>query len=235
MTEATSTSTLEAEIRSLPGVISAVMLDDGSGNHFEIQVFVREGTSEHEIRRQIAEQLSVHGRMQATERIYVFELSGDDYVKQSNPVAPIAVAPAPEPPSDSASKSRRAESRPSIGKILLTSTGPTAQAQVKLLMNGVESEGVGTGRKTSYSLRVVAATTLEAAQAFIGQKGVFALEGVSLIEVLGQRVVISLVHSAIGDGRLMVGACLVGSTPVHEATVRATLDAVNRQLGIALD
>ena len=228
MNEATSTSTLEAEIKSLPGVISAVMLDDGSGNHFEIQVFVREGTPERQIRQQIADSLSKHGRMQSAERIYVFELSGDD----ASDVAPVEVA---APPSVSPSSEQAAAvARPTIGKILLSSSGPTAQAQVKLVLNGIESEGVGTGRKTSYSLRVVAATTLEAAQAFIGQKGVFALEGVSLVEVLGQKVAICLVHSAIGEGRLVLGASLVGNSPVHEATVRATLDAVNRQLGLAL-
>lgn len=200
---------LELDIRKIHGVMGVVVLDDGSGQNFEVQVFTKAGIEERTVRQEVARVLGQHGRMQSTSRVFVFQFAGGDGV-------------------------RKAFRRPVIAKIGLTSTGPNAEAEVNLVLDGKESAGLGSGPRTSYSLRVVAATTLEAAQAFLGSKGLFALEGASVVEVLERQVVLVLVNSALGDGDVVLGAALVGESPVHEATVRATLDAVNRHLSLAL-
>ena len=187
-----------------------MILDDGSGQSFEVQVFTKSGIDERVVRQEVARTLSQHGRMQSTSRVFVFQFAGSD------------------------GELRRAFRRPVIAKIGLTSSGPNSEAEVNLVLDGKESAGMGSGPRTSYSLRVVAATTLEAAQAFLGSKGLFALEGASVVEVLDRQVVLVLVNSALGDGDAVLGAALVGESPVHEATVRATLDAVNRHLSLAL-
>lgn len=189
--------------------MGVVILDDGSGQNFEVQVFTKAGIEERKVRQEVARILSQHGRMQSTSRVFVFQFAGSD-------------------------RETKALRRPVIAKIGLTSTGPNAEAEVNLVLDGKESAGLGSGPRTSYSLRVVAATTLEAAQAFLGSKGLFALEGASVVEVLERQVVLVLVNSALGNGDIVLGAALVGESPIHEATVRATLDAVNRHLSLAL-
>jgi hypothetical protein len=49
------------------------------------------------------------------------------------------------------------------------------------------------------------------------------------VNVGGQEAVLVLV---LEDGQDMLGACLTRGGPLTEATVRATLDAINRRLGM---
>jgi hypothetical protein len=242
---------IEAEIRAIDGVIGAVIFNDPSGSPVEIQAFTKAGTLEREVRKSIGDVLAGYGKLGGPERVYVFELAESGLegphvgapnvevaipkqitVPQPRPAAP---EPAPAPQSTSTSRSEVGARRPKIGKILLSSNGPTSQANVSLVLDGLEAEGTGRGRKTAFALRVTSATTLEAAQTLIGEKGIFTLEGVSLVEILSQQVVVALVHSSLGNGngRLLVGASLVGDAPIYEAAVRATLDAVNRQFELA--
>jgi len=205
-------SAVEGEIRDIVGVMGVVILDGVAGRGAEIQVFLNASASEYEVRQTVAEILVRHGMMQSTDKVYVFQFAGK-----------------PEP-----GDLGRPGARPLIAGITVSVEGPNSEVQVSLVMDGKEARGVGTGPITPHSLRVVAATTLEAAQAFLGQSGVFALEGVSLVETLGQNIVIVLAKSALGQGRLVIGSSLTANRPVHEATVRAALDAVNRQLSLAL-
>lgn len=197
----------ESEIREIPGVVGVLFLDGPRSNPVELQVFIGEGTTEQLVRQRIAPILASHGLMQSVERIFVFGFEQ---------------APG------------KGSKRPLIGNITLTTAGPTVEAQVSLYLDGKTSDGFGSGPRSTHSLRVVAATTLEAAQAFLGKAGMFALQGVSLVEVMGQQVVIVLVHSVFGEGSLVLGASLVGDSETHEAAVRASLDAVNRHLSFML-
>ena len=199
---------VEKQIRAFPGVVGVLFLDDQGGTPSELQVFIGEGTTEREVRHKIAGVLSENEMMQTVEKIFVFGLQQ--------------------------SSSQRPSKRPLIEAISMTTAGPNVEAEVNLVLDGKQAQGFGSGPKTAHSLRVVAATTLEAAQAFLGKGGMFALEGVSLAEVLGQQVVIVLVHSVFGDGSLVLGASLVGDGEVHEAAVKAALDAVNRHLSFIL-
>lgn len=238
MREEVETNQLEEQIRGLDGVLGAVVFKDSAGNPVEIQVFTRSGSSEPEIRRSIAELLARRGKGQTAERIFLFALAGQppSGPRVGAPNVAGAVGPhevtEPEAPDPEPSSSR--QKRPKIGRISLASSGPTSLANVSLTLNGRQAEGMGRARKTPYGLRVTAAATLEAAQALIGEPGLLALEGASLVEAVGRRLVVVLVHSALEGGRMVLGAALVGDTPVHEATVRATLDAVNRQLELVL-
>lgn len=220
---------LEAEIRRVDGVIGAVIFHDAAGNLREVQAFVRAGTSERAVRQAIAQALAQHGRMQSAERVYVFELSGEELVAAAPP-AEEAIVERPPPTIDLAGR----PPRPQIGRIVLTSTGPVPEANVSLIFEGREAEGLGRGLDVPDPLRVTAATTLEAAQALIRAENIFTLEGVGLTEALGRQIVVVLVQSSLAGGGLLLGASLVGEAPVHEAVVRATLDAVNRQLESAL-
>lgn len=225
---------IESEIRSIPGVISSVVFRDSSGHPVEVQTFTSAGTSEPDVRKEVARILAEHSSIQSAERIIVFELAGLSTARPGHPNVKGATVALDEGRSAPPQQSSRVRGRPRIGKITLAGKGTTAQVNVSLLFNGKEAEGLGRARKTAYALRVTAAATLEAAQALVGKPGLLALEGVSLIEVMKRKVVVVLAHSAMGGGRLVLGASLVGDGPVHAATVRAALDAVNRQLDLAL-
>lgn len=228
---------LESEVKEIPGVISAVVFNDRTGRPVEVQAFTLAGTSEPDVRKRIAETLARRGQIQSTQRVVVFALAGE--AGKARPGVPNVIGAQPSWPDETVARKLAAppasrKPRPRIGKISLAGSGPNAEASVSLIFDGKEAEGLGRARRTTYSLRVTAAATLEAAQALIGQPGLLALEGVSLVEVINKKVVVVLAHSALRGGRMVLGASLVGDGPVHAATVRAALDAVNRQLELAL-
>jgi hypothetical protein len=74
---------------------------------------------------------------------------------------------------------------------------------------------------------VLAEATLEAVGRLVhGVK--IELRGASLVTVVGEEAVLVVVEEV--DGPEMRGAALVRGGPVTEATVRATLDAINGRL-----
>lgn len=232
-------------IRDLAGVIEAAVFPDSMGYPVEIQVWTGPEVDERYVRQAVADLLSERGMLQYNERVYVFELTREMTAPPPQAVVPVVPVPETEEDADEFAWGERepgeaaivgdsTNGRPRIGKITLSASGPDTQATVTLVYGSQQADGVGTGPKTPYSLRVTAATTLEAAQALLGEQGVFSLQGVSLVEILGQRAVMVVAETTLGGGRKLLGACLVGETEVHEATVRAALDAVNRQLEMAL-
>jgi hypothetical protein len=87
--------------------------------------------------------------------------------------------------------------------------------------------GQASADKTPHGLKVVADATLEAAQRIAGVE--FSCKSASLVNVGGQEAVLVLVGENDQD---MLGAALTRGGPLHEATVRAALDAINRRLGL---
>ncbi|MEO7804259.1 MAG: hypothetical protein ABIS18_07730 [Actinomycetota bacterium] len=205
---------IEEEIRSIPGVVGAAMIEDESRAQAELEVFISRGVDPRDIRQAIEGILTTHGRMQSMGRISVHELSREE----SKPEIHLT-----------------GEARPSIRHVSVASSSTDATASlahVNLVWEGYESEGTGTARRTSHGLRLVAATTLESIQAFVGRKGLFSLDSASLVEVMERQVVMVIVSTGRSTYDLSVGAALVREAPIYDAAVRATLDAVNRRLAI---
>lgn len=252
-------SELEERIRSITGVIEAAVFGDSQGRPIEIQVWTRAGFPERDVRSGVSRLLTEEGELQSNERLYIFELTGESLDRRSvtplgsipeapeRPVTPLEPPVSPEPPEPEtsefpsggwarppASPESSKPRRPRIGKISLSSSETTSHAEVSLELPDRQAEGTGEGAKTPYALRVTAATTLEAAQRLLDRQGVFSLRGVSLVEVMDERMVVVIVESTLGEGASLLGAVLVGGSQVYEATVKATLDAVNRQLEQAL-
>lgn len=244
----------------MTGVIEAAVFGDAHGHPIEIQVWTRAGMPERDVRAGVSRILTDEGELQSNERLYIFELTGESLDRKS--ITPLGTIPEPKPfprsdpveipvspeapepeapgfPSggwarpEAPAESPRSR-RPRIGKISLTSSETTSQAEVALELAERQAEGSGEGAKTPYALRVTAATTLEAAQRLLNRQGVFSLRGVSLIEVMEERMVVVIVDSTLREPVSLLGAVLVGDSQVYEATVKATLDAVNRQLERAL-
>jgi hypothetical protein len=215
---------LEAEIERLDGVLGAVILQDRNGSPSEVQVFTRAEAPDTWTRENVMNLLQREGHEMSPDDVMVFKLKDrmpENKGKHSKPVAL---------PSDVKVPDEQVQTRPRIHRISLEVGGRSDEANVSLVMNGVEAVGKGRSTKTPHGLRVTAAATLEAAQALVRRSGILELKGASLVETLDQKVVVVLVQGHLDSGGLMVGAALVGESSIHEATVRATLDAVNRQL-----
>ncbi|HVE76440.1 MAG TPA: hypothetical protein VND22_06710 [Actinomycetota bacterium] len=202
------TFSLEQQLRTVSGVVGAVVLEKPP-DLSEVQVFCRAGARDLSLRADLEKILQESGHEDLMDRLVLHELAAHE--RPSGDVG-----------------------RPLITSVTVDDHGNNSVARINLVLGDTESEGRGQGDQTEYSLRVVAATALEAAQAFIEKPGTFELQGVSLIEALQQRIVLVLVRSELAGGRLTLGASLVADGAVHEATVKAALDAVNRQLGLAL-
>lgn len=221
---------LEDELRILPYVIEVAVFSDSAGHPVEIQVWTQAGSEEREVRTGISNVLASRGQLQHNERTYVFELTGQVVPPISKtPLQAISVDPVPAavtaPP-----LGRRAR----IGRISVFASQADSHASVSLVYSGRESEGVGKGRRTQHALRVTAATTLEAAQALLGRPGLFMLKGATLVETLGYSAVLVILETTVGTSGTLIGSSLVRDSEIPQATVRATLDAVNRQLEMLL-
>jgi hypothetical protein len=111
--------------------------------------------------------------------------------------------------------------------VILSSTTQHAEASVALQGPGQEVVGAASGEKTAYGLAVVAEATLKACGELVPEFDV-ELRGASLVTVVGEQAVVSLVR--VRGYEDLMGCALLRNGPASDATVRATLDAVNRVL-----
>ena len=233
----------ESTIKAIPGVLGCVIIAGHDGGPSEIQAFTTTGTDRDEIQSRILEELASRDFGDQNSRVYVFELSAESYfddleslerqvefaeqeARSAGPIgdgAPEAASTPGLPIEEGAGSVRR----PRVHKVSLTSSSWTSEAVVAL--GGADSEVVGqaSSEKTPHGLKVVADATLEAAGKLAGGDVVFKVKSASLVNVGGQEAVLVLV---LEDDQDMLGAALTRGGPLHEATVRATLDAINRRL-----
>lgn len=244
MAEANQLVDLEKAIEGLDGVLGCVILAGPDENPSEIQAFTRVGTDLLDVRQQIIDEVNKRGLEGSLGKVFVFELEAEsqfgdrESLQQAAEVAEqqaLARGPSTTPPQEAqlGTKIEPKEHhgigrRPVLRRVVLGSTavGGT-EAEVVLGPEGGEVTGQARGEKTPHSLRVLAQATLEAASKLVGEDD-FKLRGASLASVIGQEVVLVIVE--VNGEFQTVGAVLVRGGPVSEATVRATLDAINRRL-----
>ena len=235
---------LEATIKDLPGVLGCVILSGGDGAPSEIQAFTSTGTDRDEIQARILEEMASRDFGDENSRVYVFELSAESYFDDLESLerqvefaeqearsagmigssAPASEAP-PAPPATGPTRQR-----PRVRKVSLSSSSWTSEAIVALGDEDNEAVGQASAEKTPHGLKVVADATLEAAQKIAGGDDTsFRVKSASLVSVGGQEAVLVLVLEGDQD---MLGSALTRGGPLHEATVRATLDAINRRLAL---
>ena len=232
---------LERSIKDIPGVLGCVIVSGSGGDPAEIQAFTTVGTQRSEIEQAILGAVSRHGYGDTVHQVLVFELEAEGAggrealseaaaavdrqatsepgltIPDELPIGPESTwSPAP---------------RPLLNRVMLTTTSWRSQAEVSLGPEGGEVVGQATGEKTPHGLKVLAEATLEAVAQVVGDV-TFELLGASLVTTFGREAVLVLVRV---DGSVeTLGAALVRETPVTEAAVRATLDAVNRRLATRL-
>lgn len=239
-------SEFESTIKALPGVLGCVIIAGGDGSPSEIQAFTSTGTNRDEVQSRILEEMAARDFGDQNSRVYVFELSAESYFDDleslerqvefaeqearaagrigdtASPGPAAAVADGPAPPGGP-------KARPRVTKVSLSSSSWTSEATVALGDADTEAIGQASAEKTPHGLKVVADATLEAAEKIAGVDNAFRVKSASLVNVGGQEAVLVLV---LEDDQDMLGSALTRGGPLHEATVRATLDAINRRLAL---
>jgi len=233
----------ESTIKAIPGVLGCVIIASHEGNPSEIQAFTTTGTDRDEIQSRILEEMASRDFGDQNSRVYVFELSAESYFddleslerqvefaeQEARAAGPIGDGSAPEPPvpTDAPATGATGVTRPRVRRVSLSSSSWTSEAVVALGQEDNEVVGQASSEKTPHGLKVVADATLEAASKIAGADVTFKVKSASLVNVGGQEAVLVLVLENDQD---MLGAALTRGGPLHEATVRATLDAINRRL-----
>ena len=237
-------SELETTIKAFPGVLGCVILTSGEGSPNEIQAFTSTGTDRDEIQARILEEMASRDFGDENSRVYVFELSAESYfddleslerqvefaeqeARSAGAIGDQPSGPASDVPGRAGDPVLRA--RPKVRKVSLTSSSWTSEAVVALGDEGNETVGQASAEKTPHGLKVVAEATLEAAQKIAGGGTSFKVTSASLVNVGGHEAVLVLV---LENDQNMLGSALTRGGPLHEATVRATLDAINRRLAL---
>ena len=232
----TELSELEASIKQIPGVLGCAILHSAEGRPTEIQAFTHTGTDRDEIQARIMEEISGYDLGSQMSQVHVFELEAESYfgdlesleravefaeqeARAKGPLAARAMHPSQTTP----------DLRPRVTKVSLMSSSWTAQATVGLGGDpATEVVGEAHAEKTPHGLKVLAEATLSAAGQLVPSQ--FELKSASLVSVGGKEAVLILVEDEHVE---MLGSALVRGQPISEATVRATLDAINRRLGRA--
>lgn len=238
---------LESRIRELPGVMGCVILVSSTGTAGEVQVFTERGRDRSTIEDAISKEVSAASLGDSMRVIHVFELDADSHfgdretLQRALEVAEQeARARGPLTPLDDVTEgpigvvglrwdaSKGLDRRPVLEKVLLSTTGVTAEAEVVLEVPARDGvRGSARGEKTPHALSVVAAATLKACEQLVDGFDV-AFKGASFVTLADCEAILVLV-TASGETDL-IGAALLRSGPSSEAAVRATLDAVNRML-----
>jgi hypothetical protein len=232
---------LESEIKAVPGVLGCVILMNEDGSAGEIQAFTRMGVDTEEIHSEILRRVEAREAEGSLREIFVFELEAESEFGDRESLARAAEVAEQEARTRGPASAQLLERlerdladvrfrqqgapRTPLKRVVLTSTHWTSEAEVAL---GEDASIVGTasGDKTPHGLKVLGEATLEAVSKIVDNTS-FVFEGASLVNILGREAVMVLVRL---DDLETVGAALVRESPVTEAAVRATLDAVNRRL-----
>lgn len=227
---------LETTIKQLPGVLGCVILASPDGSAAEIQAFIRVGIAREAVEGLIASEIERVGLGDRMTSINVFELDAESVVGDRESLQRAAGVAAHEVRSEAPqiveeppilpepwTIDKGLGRRPTVQRVVLSATSQTSEAEVEL----GDVVGTASGEKTLHGLAVVGQATLRACKMLVADFDVELL-GASLVSVVGHEAVMVLVR--VGSGQHLLGSALLRDGPASEATVRATLDAVNRLL-----
>jgi len=123
--------------------------------------------------------------------------------------------------------------RVELGNVELWMSGLICRVQVRLLFNGKESVATTTGPSDGETiLKLTAHATAAALKGYLTEECCFVINDVASLTMGSQKVVVVPLTIILPRARMdLVGASIVRRDP-HEASASATLDAVNRYMGV---
>lgn len=126
------------------------------------------------------------------------------------------------------------ENRLRFSGVSISMNGDKTEATVNLKTNGVVHTGIASGHSSSHNqLRLVATATLRAVEDCHGSDGSLVLEDINpSISFSGRNVAVVFVNMITSQGEDFLSGSAVVKQDVWKAVVNATLNAVNRRLGV---
>jgi len=130
----------------------------------------------------------------------------------------------------------KAERRVKLMRIALVAATNSAQVEVLLTMGDTQASGSASGVPTPKTwLRLAAQATVCALTKLISSKYKLLLDNVTVTQSANVKIVlVSLVLVGARNEKILSGSCPV-TYDEREATVKATLDAVNRKFSLLAD
>lgn len=135
----------------------------------------------------------------------------------------------PEP----AEQSRPSTTRPRIHSINASVAGLQAAASVTLEIDGTEYVGMASGPASQTGrARHVALATLDAVSQYVKEGTTFALEDVAVVQLGRERVSVACICLVTPFGEQSFSGSALVRQNESDSIVRATLDAINRRIGL---
>lgn len=211
---------LEARIRGLDDVLSVVLITDEVGEPYEAQIFT-----------------TPDGDVTAIERRVRGLVGEDPALPDEVDITVLAVASsavAERPARRSAGRADRTQGRVEIHRVVAASTKERSAVQVILAYGARRAGGFARNETGAHGLRLAAQATVDAVEDLLDRPGWLRLVDTGVSDHLGRPTVTVIVGTSDQRGAELTGAISPGDLPYHEAAVRATLDAINRQIALHL-
>jgi hypothetical protein len=209
---------IEAALTQVGEIKAARVVADVDGAIQEIHVLALPTKQPKQLVRDIESTLMARFGVPVDHRKISIAQLGREMVEASEPV------PAEEPPSSV---------RPRITAINASVQGVRASAAVTLEIAGTEYIGSATGPASQTGrVRQVASATLDAVGQYLADSTALALEDVTICQLGRERAAVACVSLVTQYGeQSFTGSALVRQSD-SDSIVRATLDAINRRMGL---
>ncbi len=211
---------LEARIRGLDDVLSVVLITDEAGEPYEAQVFTAPD----------GDVSGIQGRVRGL-------VEQDPALPDDVDITVLAVASTAASKRRAAGPTARADAsrgRVEIHRVVAASTKERSAVQVILAYGGRRAGGFARDGTGAQGLNLAAQATVDAVEDLLDRPGWLRLLGTDVGERFGRPTVAVLVGTNDEGGAELLGAISPRDLPRHEAAVRATLDAINRQIALHL-
>lgn len=210
---------IEAALAQVGEIKGARVVADVDGTIQEIHVLALPTKAPKQLVRDIESTLMARFGLPIDHRKISIAQLGREMVE-----APGQAAPAEERPSSV---------RPRIMGINASVQGLRASAAVTLEIAGTDYVGSSTGPASQTGrVRQVANATLDALSQYVSDSTTFALEDVAIVQLGRERVAVACVSLVTQYGeQSFTGSALVRQND-SDSIVRATLDAINRRMGL---
>ncbi len=204
---------VEAVIRSLRGVISVCAVAGKDGELEELHVLADGGRVPKQVVRDVESALMAQ---------YGFELD--------HKIVSVAQT-------QNGKQFRFSDSRLKFSDVHISLNGTKAEAMVRLIRGEDIYTGSAAGHSSSHNqLRLIATATLRALENCQGSDGMLVLEDLDTsVTLSGRSIVVVLVNMITARGEDYLAGTAIVKQDLWKAVVNATLDAINRRLGMAIE
>jgi hypothetical protein len=237
-TPAVTIAELEAALGEIAEVRAARIVASPDGRIDEVHVLGLPGKAPKQLVRDVESCLIAgFGIMIDRRKISVAQIGIAE-----RPAVPVQIAPVPEPgpepelevvPASEAITGAVSGTRLRVLGVHSDSDSLRVSVRVRIDRDGVEADGEASGPAgTNMRQRLVAEATLRAVEASYELPGGYAVEEVAVTMLGGRQVAVCSIVTVTAEGEEALSGSAIVRHTVESATVRATLDALNRRIGL---